>query len=68
MCMQFMFQLEHVRCYVGFFRMNVGSFFFGAISSCIFGGKKNLHYRLDMTVQHSTVPIVLINFIVSLRN
>ena len=67
-CMQIMFQIEHVRCYVFFFRLNVGSFFVLAISSCIFGEKKNLPFRLAMAVQHSTVPIALINFIVSLRN
>ena len=68
LCMQIMFQIEHVRCYVGFFRLNVGSFFVLAISSCIFGRKKKLHFRLAMAVQHFTVPIALINFIVSLRN
>ena len=66
--MQIMFQIEHVRCYVGFFRLNVGSFFVLSILSCIFGEKKNLHFRLAMPVQHSTVPIALINFILSLKN
>ena len=67
-CMQIMFLIEHVRCYMGFFRLNVGSLFVLAISSCIFGKIKNLHFRVAMAVQHSTVPIALINFIVSLRN
>ena len=51
-----------------FFRLNVGSFFVLVISSCMFGENKNSHFRLAMAVQHSTVPIALINFIVSLRN
>ena len=44
--MQIMFQIEHVRCYVAFFRLNVGSFFVLAISSCIFGGGKEFTFQV----------------------
>ena len=60
-CMQIMFQIEHVQCYVGFFQVECWIFLcFGNFKLYIWE-KKNLHFRLAMAVQHSTVPIALIN-------
>ena len=53
----------------GFFQVQCWIFLcFGNFKLYILGEKKNLHFRLAMAVQHSTIPIALIKFIVSLRN